>query len=75
MNTESENQILELLNKQLLINIGVASCLMEIAHIMPSGENRGRYLEKIGPLLDNVKSFNNDYLRIRGITSEDTDEI
>jgi hypothetical protein len=75
LDTDLEKQILELLNRQLLINIGVASCLMEVAHVVPSGENRGRYLEKIGPLLENVKSFNSDYLRIMSITDEVPDEI
>lgn len=66
MNSETEKQVVELLRQQQILNISLTACIMDLVDVLPIGERRGRYLDKIDPLLENVKSFNEHYLRLRG---------
>ncbi|WP_292041513.1 hypothetical protein [Massilia sp. UBA6681] len=75
MDTDINEKLIKLLREQQLFNVFVLGCLIDLVEANPEGERRGKYLDKVGPVIDQVKRFNEAYDHFRGPHSdEDADE-
>jgi hypothetical protein len=71
LNTETFNRLISVIRQQEVNQIRTMACLLELAKLVPVGETRGVYIQRIEELLEGMHK---QHELVNHLTGEDADE-